>query len=432
MNLLALPLLLAFVTLLLLGVVMLNSATVTQVVPRRLYCHLAWLGLGLGSAVLMALADYRRLQKRCLPLLLLGMAALALALVLIPGLGLQINGARRWLPSGGQPSEFAKLALILFLAGYGAQHQQRMAEIRIGFIRPAVVCGLPILLIFLEPDWGTAGLAVTVCLAMLLIAGARWIHVLLASTAALISFSVLLQYNPLRLARWTSFLDPEEYQTGIGWQAWHSLLSIGRGGLWGTSLGEGSHKYGFVPEQQTDFIFSLIGEELGFVGTTFVILMFATVVVSGLRIVWRISDTFGQLLAAGLTLLIGLQAAMNIGVCTSTLPNKGIALPFVSYGGSSLVSMLTAAGLLISVAQHAPRPPTHNRSKAPSTNSSPFQPPRCQPHRESATELAGILLRRKLTTRGRVLSWFRKRHRARASGPVLHRYQRPPIRTHSV
>jgi cell division protein FtsW len=167
-------------------------------------------------------------------------------------------------------------------------------------------------------------------------------------------FTMLLLKNPLRLERLMAFLNPEEYRTGVAWQAWQSVLSLGSGGWFGAFLGEGSQKNGFVPEQQTDFVLSLIGEELGFLGTVTVVVLFVVLLYCGGRIAWKIADPFGQLLASGITVLIGLQAFINVGVVTSSLPNKGIALPFVSYGGSNLICMSVCLGLLISVARHGP------------------------------------------------------------------------------
>jgi cell division protein FtsW len=229
-----------------------------------------------------------------------------------------------------------------------------MPERNQGFIYPGLISGLMVLLIFLEPDWGTATLVAVETLVILTIAGAHWAYLVSAAIIGGELFTLLLLRNPLRLERILAFLNPEQYRHGVAWQTWHALLALGSGGLFGTFPGNGSLKNGFVPEQQTDFVLSLIGEELGLVGTSLVILMFVLILASGIRIAWQIEDPFGQLLASGITLLIAMQAFINIGVVTSLLPNKGIALPFVSYGGSNLVCMLTGIGLLISVARHGP------------------------------------------------------------------------------
>jgi cell division protein FtsW len=263
------------------------------------------------------------------------------------------NGAVRWL-FFGQPSEFAKLALIIFLADYASGRQNRMQERNAGFIYPAALAGVTVLLVFLEPDWGTAALLAVVSFAILAVAGTHWGYLLSGAIAGAELFGLLLLRNPLRMERFLAFLDPEKYKDGIGWQGWHAMLALGTGGWAGTFFGEGIHKNGFVPEQQTDFVLSLLGEETGFVGVSLVLLLFVVILLCGVNIAWRVSDPFGQLLASGITVLIGLQALINIGVVTSSLPNKGIALPFVSYGGSSLLCMLSCLGLLISVARHGP------------------------------------------------------------------------------
>jgi cell division protein FtsW len=421
MNGLVINLLGSVAALLLLGVLMLNSATVSEPVPHRLYAHLIWLAGGVGCALAAAAVDYKKLSRKAGPALLLGLAWLLLVVLFVPGVGVLVNGARRWLPSGGQPSEFAKLALIVWLAQYGTIHQDRMREAGIGFFRPGLLCGLTAGLIFVEPDWGTAILVGTVSLAMLLLAGARWRFIVGFISVALPVLAVLVMYNPVRLARVLSFTDPERFQDGIGWQGWHSVLSIGLGGLWGTLCGEGAHKFGFVPEQQTDFIFSLIGEELGLIGTTIVLILFVNITMTGVRIAWRITDCFGQLLASGVSLLIGLQALINMGVCTSSLPNKGIPLPLISYGGSSLVCVLVLVGLLVSIAFHAPLAPAFQPSMA-RTKMKPA--PARQPHAAAGIELASVLLHRKRTARARFVSWFRRVRAAQWPDAGMRSYQR--------
>jgi cell division protein FtsW len=301
-----------------------------------------------------------------------------------------------------------------------------MGRVREGFVRPGLVSALIVALVFVEPDWGTAALLSAVSLAMLLIAGTRWRHILGVVATAVPAFVLLVCYDPVHFARVLSFIDPEKYQDGIGWQGWHSVLSIGIGGIWGTLCGEGSHKYGFVPEQQTDFIFSLIGEELGLIGTTAVVLLFAVIIVAGARVVWRIADRFGQLLACGLTLLIGLQAFVNIGVCTSSLPNKGIPLPFVSYGGSSLVCMLVASGLLASIARHAPLAPIYASARRPTEAASPLAAASAYPHGLHTLDLASALLRTKPKRWSWLVAWVRGRKARRHPPASVHAYQRPP------
>jgi cell division protein FtsW len=356
MKRLSLILLLAVGTLLLLGTVMLYSASTWQPGLQRVYLHLCWLAFGAVACAVAAWLPPDWLRQFHLPKLLATAAGLLLVAALIPGIGVVRNGASRWLLFG-QPSEFAKLALVLFLADYGAVHQSRMRERTAGFLYPAFIAALMGSLIFLEPDWGTAALLALVALAMLAIAGTHWFYLLSAAVIGAEIFALLLLRNSLRMERFLAFLTPEAYQNGVGWQGWHSLLALGSGGWFGTFFGEGSHKNGFVPEQQTDFILSLLGEELGFVGTALVLSLFVVILLCGARLAWKHTDPFAQLLAVGLTLLITVQAFINFGVVTSSLPNKGIALPFVSYGGSNLVCMLTAVGLLLGVARSCPALP---------------------------------------------------------------------------
>jgi cell division protein FtsW len=414
-------LLLAVGILLLLGSVSLYSSTTWQPRLQRVYDHLCWVAAGVACGAAAASLRYSWLRRVHLPKWLLALTCLGLAATLVPGIGVARNGAVRWLPFG-QPSEFAKLALIIFLADYCAANLDRMRERTAGFLYPCIMAGLIGLLIFLEPDWGTATLLAAVTLAMLAVAGAHWAYLLSATIIGTELFALLLLRNALRMERFLAFLDPEKYRNGVGWQGWHSLLALGSGGWFGTLLGEGSHKNGFVPEQQTDFVLSLIGEELGFAGTGLVLLVFMTVVLCGTRIAWKVSDAFGQLLALGVTLLIGLQAFINVGVVTSSLPNKGIALPFVSYGGSSMVCMLTCLGLLISVARYGPVP-TEEPARSPSATGSttaggPVGSPLDDPGSGTRRGLWHTLVRRAKFCQ-----------RTRFASVPLHTYQRPPRRT---
>lgn len=419
MKTLSLTLVLCVTALLLLGSVALYSASMRQPEPTRLYAHLGWIALGLAVGALVAVTPYAWLRRWHAPYVLLGIAVVLLALVFVPGIGIRTNGACRWLRFG-QPSEFAKLALIVALAHYIATRPGRMHERNAGFLYPGILAGAVGLLIFLEPDWGTAALMAAVTLAMLLVGGAHGFYLTSAIIIGGEAFFILLLRNQLRLLRVISFLDPERYRDGPAWQGWHSLLSLGVGGWFGTFWGEGTHKFGFVPEQETDFILSLIGEELGLFGTSLVILFFCLIVFCGARIAWRTNDPFAQLLAVGITLLIGFQAFINIGVVTSSLPNKGLALPFVSYGGSNLVCMLTAVGLLINVARHAPLAETAPAGKGIFTAAS----------LKIGGPIGSLLDDPSRRTRqgfGRQLhAWLRRRRNARFPTLPRHNYQRPP------
>lgn len=337
-----------------LGMVMLYSSSMVQVGARYLMMQLVWCGVGLVACVVAASLDYRHLKK--VSWLLLALAVALLALVLVPGLGLKINGARRWLGLGGfrfQPSELAKLALIIALAHYAERNQRHMPTFARGIAIPATFIGLVLGLIFIEPDYGTTLLLAAVSAALLLIAGVRWGFLLPPVLAGLAAFSLSVWHNPMRLQRVLAFLHPEKHQDGVGYQTYQAMLALGSGGWTGLGLGNGRQKLGFVPEHHTDFILSIVGEELGLVATLAVVVGFLVLVACGMRIAWRAHDLFGMLLGSGITILIGLQAFINIGVVTSALPNKGLPLPFISYGGSNLLIMLTCTGILISIARHA-------------------------------------------------------------------------------
>jgi len=339
--------------LLVLGMVMLYSASMAQDGAGLLVSQLKWGALGMIACLGCASLDYQALKRFHIPVILAVVAALALILVLTPQLGKTINGSQRWFKFGGQPSEFAKVALIILLAWYGEVNMRRMENFWRGLAIPGLAVGLFVGLVFLEPDWGTAILLAALGGSMLLLAGVRWLHVLPPILAGVAVVSFMLWENPVRRERVMAFLHPEEYKETVGFQTYQAKLALGSGGLTGRGLGNGRQKRGFVPEHHTDFILSVIGEELGLVATLAVVAGFAAIVICGANIARGAPDDFGRLLASGITLLFGLQAFINIGVVTGSLPNKGISLPFISYGGSNLLAMMTCAGLLFAVARTA-------------------------------------------------------------------------------
>jgi len=300
--------------------------------------------------------DYRLLRKFAWPLFIVALIALVAVLVLPEPWAKPVKGARRWihLPFGNvQPSELAKLALIVMLAWYCERYQRQMQTLTRGIIIPGGIIALMLGLIFVEPDRGTTALLAAVSVSMLLLAGVKWRFLIPPLVAGIIGFAVMLVLDPMRWRRICSWLDLEETKDGVGYQAYQAMLALGSGGWFGLGLGNGRQKLGFVPERHTDFILSIIGEELGLIGTLGVVVGFVLIVICGVYIATRARDTFGTMLAAGITFLIGLQAFINIGVVTSALPNKGLALPFISYGGSNLLAMLACVGLLFSVARQA-------------------------------------------------------------------------------
>jgi cell division protein FtsW len=341
--------------LLALGLVMLYSSSVTQAGGRYLMMQLVWCAFGFTFCVAATTLDYQWLKKFAWPIFLL--AVLLLVLVLVPHIGRKINGARRWFDIHGvrfQPSELAKVALIILLAWYGDRFQRQLRDWRRGILFPGALVALVLGLVFVEPDRGTTILLAAVSSALLLIAGVRWKHLLVPAAAGVAGLAVSLWHDPMRLRRIVSWWDLEQHKEGVGYQAYQAMIALGSGGWTGLGLGNGRQKLGFVPEHYTDMIFSIIGEELGLIATLLVLLAFLVIAICGVYIALRAREPFGSLLAAGVTFLITLQAAINIGVVTSALPNKGLPLPFISYGGSNLLAMLTCVGLLFSVARQAP------------------------------------------------------------------------------
>jgi cell division protein FtsW len=340
-----------------LGLTMLYSSTMGQPGAHYLLKQLLWCPFALALCLGAASVDYRLLKKFAFPLLII--SVVLLVLVLVPKVGLRINRASRWLGYGSfrvQPSELAKLSLIIVLAWYGEHYQRQMRTWKKGVLIPAALIAVVLGLIFIEPDRGTTILMACVAGMILVTAGVRWVYIVPPILAAMAALAFSLYHDPMRSKRIAAWLDVEQHKDGIGYQAYHAMLALGAGGWTGLGLGNGLQKLGFVPENHTDFILSIIGEELGLVATLLVVVAFVSILFCGLFISWNARDTFGLLLGCGISFLIGLQAFINIGVATSALPNKGLPLPFVSYGGSNLLIMLTAVGLLLSIARQSRSP----------------------------------------------------------------------------
>ena len=342
--------------LLALGLVMLYSSSMTQVGAHYLMLQLVWCALGFVLCVAVTTLDYQWLRKFAWPIFILALVLLVLVLLPLPhGITKKINGAHRWFILPGmrlQPSEFAKLALVIMLAWYGDRYQRQMQHWQRGIVFPGMLIALVLGLIFIEPDRGTTILLAAVSGSMLLVAGVRWRHILLPAAAGAAGLVVSIWHDPMRMNRIFAWLRPQEHLNGAALQAHQAMIGIGAGGLTGVGLGSGMQKHGYLPEIQTDFIFANIGEELGLIATLLVILAFIVIAICGIYIALNARESFGFLLAAGITFLISLQAAINIGVVTSALPNKGLPLPFISYGGSNLLAVLACVGILFSVARH--------------------------------------------------------------------------------
>ena len=315
--------------------------------------------------------NYRRLSlangwSRNPPIYLLALSIVLLAIILsqrlypvLPRLVPAINQHYRWLkiPLGPisvsfQPSELAKWAVIFFLAAVCDKFRDGIRLYWRGFVPVCSLVGVVVALVIVE-DFGTAAFIALLAFLMLIIGGVKWWHILTPLPFGAAAFSLMLIRSPSRMQRIGAFFDPEKWTSSAGYQANQSLIALGSGGLWGKGLGKGICKYGHLPEDTTDFIFAIIGEELGFVGNAAVILLFMMFVLLGILAVIRCRDRFGQLLAGGIVLAIAIQAALNIGVVTVVLPTKGIPLPFVSAGGTSMLLSAAAVGVLINIARQS-------------------------------------------------------------------------------
>jgi len=342
------------------GVVMVYSASAIVAADRFhdpyffLKRQLFWALLG-SSAMLVAIrVDYRKLERFVLPALIV--AGVLLVLVLVPPIGQAINGTRRWIRLGAvsfQPVELAKLALVFYLAAFVARRQEVLGEVRRGLVPPLLVAGAFAGLVFVQPDLGNCLTLIALTFGLLYLAGAPVRHLLWALAPALPLLAVAIYAAPYRLRRMTAFWDPWSDPRGSGFQIIQSWLAFGNGGLIGQGIGGSRQKLFYLPEAHTDFIFAVVGEELGFAGAALFVALFAVLIWRGLRIGLRTAEPFGAYLALGITLLIATQTLVNLGVVTGLLPTKGLPLPFVSFGGSALLMTMVSTGVLLNISQHA-------------------------------------------------------------------------------
>ena len=315
--------------------------------------QLVWALLGILAMIVVMKIDYRLYYKW--GYYLFGLAVLLLILLFVPGVGITIKDATRWIGFGSltfQPSEIAKLGMVIFLAKYLVDNQNQIKYFFKGFVPPLLVVGFICQLIIKQPDLGTAVTIAATAFVLLLVGGARFTH--LGFLAVLGSGLVVMAIKmaSYRMKRITAFLDPWSDPLGDGFQTIQSLLAVGSGRIFGTGLGHGRQKFLYLPEQQTDFIFAVLAEEMGFLGASFVVLLFLAFAWRGLRIAIKAPDFFGALLATGITAMVVVQAAINIGVVTGSLPVTGITLPFISYGGSSLTLNLLGIGILLNISRY--------------------------------------------------------------------------------
>ena len=341
------------------GVVMVYSASAVMAMQRFqnpylfLVKQVAWALIGLAALPIVMRVDYRNYRQPAVIWTALGIAGLALVAVLFAP---RVNGATRWIglgPLGIQPSELAKVAVILFMAALLERRMERIDEVGYSLLPIGIVLAGVVGLVLAEPDLGTAACIVMIAAMMVFAAGISYRYLIGLVLAGVPALYLLVATSDYRMRRVTAFLDPWADPLGDGWQMIQSMIAIGTGGVFGRGLMGGVQKLFYLPEPHNDFIYSVIGEELGLIGTTLVLACFCVIAWRGLRTAVRAPDRFGAFLAIGLTTMVAFQAFFNMSVVLGLLPPKGIPLPFVSAGGSSLLINLVGMGILLNVSQHA-------------------------------------------------------------------------------
>ena len=357
---------LSIISLLVLGIVMLLSTSVYISERSDIYHDVSrqfiWMVMGFVLCAFTACIDYHFWYKTRWLWFVLSIVALILCFV--PPIAQPANGSSRWigLEAFGvgfariQPSELAKISLMFVLAGWCSKYHQKSSEIKIGFIYPILIALIPVSLIAVETDMGTAALLICASLIVMFVSGSNIKMFFMTACSSVGVLALAVWYTPNRLERFIAFLDLEAHKTGFGLQQWRAQLAMGEGGISGLGLGEGREKLMYMPFAHTDFIFPMIGEELGGRVTLSVVLIFVLILVFGVSISNSAPDRFGKLLGFGLITLISLQALLNIGVTTGCLPNKGLPLPFVSYGGSNLLFCLAAVGIVLNIYRQGHEP----------------------------------------------------------------------------
>lgn len=343
------------------GILMIYSSSAIPALKRMndlfffLKRQMIWAVIGIVMMIIVSRIDYKNWDR--LFLLIFGLTIFLLILVLI--MGKEVNGARRWLRLGilsFQPAELAKLTIIIYMARIIAKKGERIKDFMNGFLPVMSVVGLFVMLIMIEPDAGTAVTIGIIALSLLFAGGARLKHIMFLGIMMTPLMYTLVFNVGYRMQRLKTYWDPWKDPYNSGYQIIQSYLALGSGGLFGVGLGEGKQKLFFLPEAHTDFIFSILGEELGFAGGAAVIALFAALIWLGFVISLRAEDAFGKYAALGITIMIGMQAVINICVVTGLLPTKGIPLPFVSFGGSSLLVNMMSIGILMNIAvQESPQ-----------------------------------------------------------------------------
>ena len=340
------------------GIIMVFSASYIQSSFKHndpyyfLKRNLIFATLGFAGMMVLSNIDYRFWKKYATHICIL--ASIFLILVLTP-LGIEANGAKRWLGVGGatfQPSDIAKFASVVITAKLIEKRYDKIKSLTKGILPLLIMPMIFFILIMLEPNMSTAGTVILVLFVMLFVAGMNLKFVGGMVLAGVGMFIALVIAEPYRMKRVLSFLDPFQDPLGSGYQVIQSLYALGSGGLFGLGLGKSKQKYFYIPEPQNDFIFAIIGEELGLIGCILVIMLFIILVYRCVRIALKCEDIFGCMLVIGIGALIGIQAALNIAVATSSMPNTGVALPFISYGGTSLTMLMGEIGIVLNVSKH--------------------------------------------------------------------------------
>jgi cell division protein FtsW len=322
-----------------------------------------WFGVGLVVCIFAALIDYHLWQRTWW--LLFALALVLLTLCYVPHIGMRLNGSRRWVgwgPITVQPSELAKVAVIFFLAAWFSRYEKTDRKLLLGFILPLAIISLPAALVLGEVDLGTTALIGTTAFVVMFIAGASPLWLGAVSLTGLGSLLIVATQISERMGRLSAFLHPEHFKEDAGLQQMQALIAWGSGGMEGLGLGNGRQKMLYLPYAHTDFIFPIVGEELGLRFSLLVVFLFVVIIVCGTMIALHAKDRFGLLLGCGVVSLLALQAAVNIGVTTSLLPNKGLPLPFISYGGSNLVACMFGVGLLLNIYRQGILEPPHKKN----------------------------------------------------------------------
>lgn len=348
----------SIITLLGLGIVMVFSASAVSAYVHFndsyyfLKRQLLWAAMGLTVMILFMQIDYRIWRKWAKPIF--GITMVLLVLVLVPGIGKVVNGARRWIDFqifALQPSEIAKLAMVLYMGDALTRQQDRIINFTKGMLPHLIILVIVFALILKEPDLGTALTIGGTVFLMFFASGARLSHLGSLIGLGVCGVVTAIMVEPYRMRRITAFMDPWQDPLDTGYHIIQSLYALGSGGLFGLGLGRSREKFLYLPEPHTDFIFAVLGEELGFIGTVIVIALFFLFAWRGYKIAISAPDAFGSVLAAGLTTMISLQAMMNIAVVTASMPVTGIPLPFISYGGSALLFTIAGVGVLLNISR---------------------------------------------------------------------------------